>query len=94
MMPTFPSKSRVWRRVARLRFDSKMRRDIRVFFHASIDRGVSSVNSFAVFSWQNQFFRKVCRDLKIDEGEETRILKSQTKVVRDLRKKLVSDRFD
>jgi hypothetical protein len=59
-----------------------------------MDRGVSSVNSFAAFSWKNQFFRKVCRDLKIDEGEETRILKSQTEVVRDLRKKLVSDRFD
>ncbi len=71
-----------------------MRRDLKVLFHASMDRGVSSVNSFAAFSWQNQFFRKVCRDLKIDGGEETRILKSQTEVVRDLRKKLVSDRFD
>jgi hypothetical protein len=59
-----------------------------------MDWGVSSVNSFAAMSWQNQLFRKVCRDLKIDEGEEMRILKSQTEVARGLRKILVSDRFD
>ena len=52
------------------------------------------MNSFAAFSWQNQLFRKVCRDLKIDEEEEIRILKSQTEVVRALRKKLVSGIFD
>jgi hypothetical protein len=52
------------------------------------------VNSVAALSWQNQLFRKVCCDLKIDEEEETEILKSQTEVVRDIRKKLVPDRFD
>ncbi len=59
-----------------------------------MDRGVSSVYSFAAQLWQKQLFRKICRDLKIEEREEIGILKSQTDVVRDLRKKLVSDRFD
>lgn len=57
-------------------------------------RGVSSVNSSATQSWQNQLFRKVCRDLKIDEGEEIGILKAKIEVVRSLRKKLASDEFD
>jgi hypothetical protein len=52
------------------------------------------MSSFAAMSWQNQLFRKICRDLKIDEGEEIGILKAQTEVVRGLRKILVSDRFD
>jgi hypothetical protein len=52
------------------------------------------MNSIAALSWKNQLFRKICCDLKIDEGEEIEILKSQTEVVRGLRKKLVSHRFD
>jgi len=59
-----------------------------------MDRGVSSVNSLAAQSWQIQLFRKVCCDLNIDEVEEIGILKAQTAVIRGLRKKLVSGRFD
>jgi hypothetical protein len=59
-----------------------------------MDEGVSSVDFFAAQLWQNQLFRKICRDLKIEEREEIGILKSKIEVVKDLRKKLVSDRFD
>jgi hypothetical protein len=59
-----------------------------------MDRGVSSVSSFAAILWQNQLFRKICYDLKIDEREETEILKFETELIRGLRKKLVSGRFD
>lgn len=59
-----------------------------------MDEGVSSVDSFAAQLWQDQLFRKICRDLKIEEREETGLLKSKIEVVKDLRKKLVSDRFD
>jgi hypothetical protein len=52
------------------------------------------LNSSAALSWQNQLLRKVCRDLKIDEGEEIRILKSEAELVRGLRKRLVSSRLD
>jgi len=54
----------------------------------------STVSSFAALLWQSQLFRKVCRDLKISEYEEIGILKAQAEAVRDLRKELVSDRFD
>jgi hypothetical protein len=59
-----------------------------------VNYGDSLVSSIAALSWQNQLFRKVCRDLKIDEGEETGILKSRAELVRGFRKKLVFDRFD
>jgi hypothetical protein len=52
------------------------------------------MSSFAALSWQNQLFRRVCRDLKIGECEEIGTLKLQAEVVRGLRKKLVSARFD
>lgn len=52
------------------------------------------MNSFAASSWQNQLFRRISRDLKLSEREETGILKLQADVVRELRRRLVSDRFD
>jgi len=59
-----------------------------------IHSGIQGMNSFAALSWRNQLFRRICRDLKISEQEEIRILKLQAEVVRELRKRLVSDRFD
>jgi len=59
-----------------------------------VHSGIQSMSSFAASSWQNQLFRRICRDLKLGEREEIRILKLQADVVRELRKRLVSDRFD
>jgi len=52
------------------------------------------MNSFAAASWQNRFYRKISKHLRIPNPEEISILRSDAEMLESLRKKLSSERFD
>jgi len=52
------------------------------------------MSSFAASSWRNQLYRKISSQLGIPEPEEIHVLKLKAEMLRSLRKKLLSERYD
>ncbi len=61
--------------------------------HQSAD-GRREMNSSAGSSWRNQLYRTVSRRLGVPESEEIQILDAQVKLLKNLRSKLLPQRFD
>lgn len=52
------------------------------------------MESFAVLSWQNQFYRVINQSFGLPDYDEIWLLNRKTKALRNLRKRLVSEKFD
>ncbi len=52
------------------------------------------MSSFAASSWQTQLYKRISSNLKLPDFEEIRLLRLKAEMLRNLRKKLLAEKYD